>query len=96
MQTLDGVMRVPAGGRSNRYLMNDPDYRRMLLGEDYVETPEESEARKAREYAEWQERKRAEEEARLRKIKAREEAIGKLVSALLGKSIACNQTSDPD
>ena len=83
LQMAEGIMRVPAGGRSSRYLMNDPDYRRIVLGEDFVETPEEAEARKAREYEEWLTKKKMEEEARWRKLKAREDAIGDLVSALL-------------
>ena len=83
LQTAEGIMRVPMGGRSSRYLMNDPEYRRIVLGEDYTETPEEAEVRKAREYEEWRKKKVAEEELRMRKMKAREEAINNLVTALL-------------
>jgi hypothetical protein len=82
-QTAEGIMRVPIGGKSSRYLMNDREYRRIVLGEDYTETPEEAEERKAREYEEWRRKKEVEEEAYRKKQKAREEAISSLVSALL-------------
>lgn len=82
-QNAEGIMRVPIAGKSSRYLMNDPEYRRIVLGEDYVETPEEAEERKAREFEEWRRKKQAEEEVQMRKKRAREEAISTIVSALL-------------